>query len=62
MRQTWLGDEPGDMEWLSSVYGAPSDLKCAILTGNEDSPSKIEGWKEYNPRLDCPPDWVWHDS
>lgn len=60
--QTWLGEDNDDMDWLANVYGAPSDMKCAILTGNEDSPAKIEAWKHYNPHFEASPDWVWEPS
>lgn len=31
-----------DMLWLSQVHNAPKGYACAILYGNEDSPTKIE--------------------
>ena len=59
-RPTWLGEDPADILWLESVFGAPAGLSCAILYGNEDSPSLITGWMGYNPPRDTPPDWVWN--
>lgn len=58
MKQVFLGEQDGDMEWLHDVHGVPSDMKCAILTGNEDSPEKIEAWREFNPHYQTPPDWT----
>ena len=57
--QTWLGDTPGDMTWLTGQHGAPADMACAILYGNEDLPTRIEAWREYNPHHETPPDWLW---
>jgi hypothetical protein len=55
----WLGDESGDLDWLQSQYGAPVTVRCAILYGNEDSATRIEGWNTYNPDNGTPPDWTY---
>ena len=58
MRQTWL-DQPDDMQWLQDVHGAPADMHCAVVRGNEDSPERIEAWREPNPHHAASPDWVY---
>ena len=58
-KQTFL-DTDEDMAWLRAVHCAdmPQGMLCAILTGNEDAPSKVEAWKARNPRHDAKPDYV----
>lgn len=56
---TWLGEQEGDMDWLTEVYAAPPDMTCAILYGNEDAATKIEAWRAYNPHYQTPPDWTY---
>jgi hypothetical protein len=56
MNQVYL-DTHEDMRWLRDVYGAPANIQCAILYGNEDAADKIEGWTVVNPNWDATPDW-----
>lgn len=58
-RAAMLGDEPDDMNWLRTVYGAPTDIRFAVLYGNEDSAIRIEGWYDHNPENGIPPDWTY---
>jgi hypothetical protein len=58
MYQVYL-DTASDMEWLQSVHNVPAGMQCAILTGNEDSPSSIAAWRVSNPHYQAPPDWTW---
>lgn len=62
MNSRFLGDEPGDMEWLRNIHGCPADMKCALLTGHEDSPERIEAWRRFNPSHKTPPDWVFNGT
>jgi|HubBroStandDraft_4_1064222.scaffolds.fasta_scaffold1550800_2 hypothetical protein len=59
MRIIWLGDEPGDMQWLHDVHGCPDGMACAVLFGNEDAPTRIKAWRTYNPDHRAPPDWTY---
>ena len=53
-----------DIEWLRSTHvpTLPLDIKYVVLEGNEDSPSKVEGWKDQMPDYFTPPDFVWVDE
>jgi len=51
-------DTAEDMQWLHDVHGIPPDMTCAILTGNEDAPRKIEAWRECNPHYLAAPDYI----
>lgn len=59
----WLSARD-DMQWLREVHGVPRGMRCALLTGNDDSPEKIEAWKVLEPNVGDPPDFVkeWPDA
>jgi hypothetical protein len=54
-------DTPEDMQWLRDVHckDMPETMTCAILEGNEDSPTKVEAWIINNPHYQAPADYVW---
>ena len=59
MKQTYL-DLPEDLEWLRQVHcpDLPRNIIAAIITGNEDAPSKVEAWNIGNDNADASADYV----
>jgi hypothetical protein len=56
MKQTFL-ETAEDLAWLTEVHSVTTGgLACAILHGNEDSPSKVETFARNH--MDCVPS-VW---
>ena len=59
-----VGSEPYDsIAWAFEVHiepqfgvGDKNEFHCAILTGNEDAPSRIELWRSGNPHYQAKPD------
>jgi hypothetical protein len=57
MRESFLESED-DFQWLQDVYGISRDnAVCAILTGNEDAPERIELFRRNHWQE--PPFYVW---
>lgn len=44
LNTSWYHQE-NDMRWLQKAYGVPADMTCAVLTGHEDAPERIEAWR-----------------
>jgi hypothetical protein len=61
MNTVWL-DSFEDITWVQDVHNVPADMRCVILYGNEDSPDRIEAWREIAPHYQAPPDFVYDRS
>lgn len=52
-------DGPEDMQWLADVHTRGNIYGAAIITGNEDSPERIECWQSTTPLYLDPPNAVY---
>ena len=53
-------DTQDDIDWLRSTHcpDLPNTISCAIITGNEDAPERVEAWVINNPPVDTVPDFL----
>ena len=63
MQPIYLDSEEG-MRWLRETHcpKMPARMTCAVLYGNQDSPTKVEAWEVTNPHYQAPPDYVWKET
>ena len=47
-----------DIKWLIDVHHVPTNIRFAILYGNEDAPDRIECWSMEDPTVDIKPNLV----